>query len=377
MNPVDQLPFQTEPTNRLASTTTWEAGTRVWSSGDKQKLKCCRCYNETHDIRTFEFRTEDALPVRFEPGQFMTISAVVGDQTVERCYTISSPPTRPYLVSITVKRVPGGKMSNWLHDNMYPGRELIAFGPSGAFTPVCGPAAKLLYLSAGSGVTPVMSMARAAYDLGEDADITFVHSARTPADIVFREELLRFVERLPNFRVHFICEGVGEDVEWTGDMGRLSLEFLERRVPDFRSREVFTCGPAGYMTAAKEILREAGHNPAKYHQESFDISAGVAVVNPSFEPVSERSKGSFTVTLSKSSRTFTMSSTETVLAAAKKAGIAIASSCSQGVCGTCKTKVLEGTVDMQHNGGIREREIQKGFRLLCCSRPTSDLVLER
>jgi ferredoxin len=71
-----------------------------------------------------------------------------------------------------------------------------------------------------------------------------------------------------------------------------------------------------------------------------------------------------------------ITATDTVLSAARKAGVAIPSSCSQGICGTCKTKVLEGTVEMQHNGGIRDREVQKGFRLLCCSRPTSDLVLE-
>ncbi|MBL3931311.1 hybrid-cluster NAD(P)-dependent oxidoreductase, partial [Bacteroides thetaiotaomicron] len=86
---------------------------------------------------------------------------------------------------------PGGVMSNWLHDTMRPGGRMLAYGPSGSFTPTAAPAAKLLYLSAGSGVTPLMSMTRASIDLGLDLDIVFVHSARTPADIVFRNELQR------------------------------------------------------------------------------------------------------------------------------------------------------------------------------------------
>ncbi|MCA3799249.1 2Fe-2S iron-sulfur cluster-binding protein, partial [Burkholderia sp.] len=86
--------------------------------------------------------------------------------------------------------------------------------------------------------------------------------------------------------------------------------------------------------------------------------------------------GTYTVRLSKSGKTFEMNASETVLTAARKNGVALPSSCSQGICGTCKTAVLEGSVDMHHNGGIRQREIDKGLRLMCCSRPTSDLVLD-
>ncbi|SAL54600.1 ferredoxin oxidoreductase [Caballeronia udeis] len=375
MNSVERLfDRMPESADRLSSTGTWESGARQWPSSEQQTLICCRIVEETHDVRTFEFRTEDGLPVRFEPGQFMTVSGTVQGQSVARCYTISSPPTRPYLVSITVKRVPGGVMSNWLHENMKPGNQLHAYGPSGAFTSTASAAPKSLYLSAGSGVTPLMSMTRASVDLGLDRDIAFVHSARTPADIVFREELQRLVKLSPRLKVFFVCEGIGNEKTWVGATGRLSIQLLSEWLPDYADREVFTCGPAGYMSAVRDLLREGGHDPARYHQESFDISAAVAPEPAA--PERERAQDTFTVKLSRSSKTFTMGVSETVLSAAKKAGVVIASSCTQGVCGTCKTKVLEGTVDMKHNGGIREREVQKGFRLLCCSRPTSDLVLE-
>jgi hypothetical protein len=106
MNCAERIFERATPTqDRLTNAATWESGARQWPSSEQQTLTCCRVTDETHDVKSFEFRTQDGLPVRFEPGQFMTVSAIVQGQAVERCYTISSPPTRPYLVSITVKRV--------------------------------------------------------------------------------------------------------------------------------------------------------------------------------------------------------------------------------------------------------------------------------
>lgn len=365
----------------LTDSAMWERAGTQWTSSDKSVLVCCRIVDETHDVKTFIFNANTGVPFSFEPGQFITISVDINSQSLSRCYTISSPPTRPYTMSISVKRVPGGIVSNWLHDNLSPGSTLQAYGPSGVFTPSSYPAKKSLYLSAGSGVTPLMSMTRAGHDLGLNRDIVFIHSARTPADIVFRSELSQLSASADQLKVIHICESPGIEPDWSGPIGRLSLDLLERSAPDFREREVFTCGPAGYMHSVKEILRQGGHDPARYHQESFDISAGIAeggVKAAPAQPCSMAGDGrqSFSIRLARSGKIFTMESTETVLAAARKAGAPVPSSCGQGLCGTCKTALLEGDVDMQHNGGIRQREIDKGLRLLCCSRPKSDLVLD-
>jgi ferredoxin-NADP reductase len=360
---------------RFTDPITWGACGSQWNSGEQKTLQCCAVRQETHDVRTFIFRCADFSALSFEPGQFITISPVIGGQTVARCYTLSSSPTRPFAFSITVKRVPGGAVSNWLHDNLKPGDNLRASGPAGSFTPVGHPAAKLLYLSAGSGVTPLMSMTRTAADMAGNLDIVFVHSARTPADIIFHEELKRMQVGMTGLRVINICEGFGDTAEWRQPIGRLDLPLLSQQVPDFQEREIFTCGPQGYMEAVKSVLREAAFDFDHYHQESFDI----AVLNE--DPLIEQASPSdqqdvFTVTLSRSGRTFSMQGNQTVLSAAKKAGAIVPSSCSQGVCGTCKTALLKGTVEMNHNGGIRQREIDKGLRLLCCSKPTSDLIID-
>ncbi|MFJ3483104.1 2Fe-2S iron-sulfur cluster-binding protein [Pseudomonas sp. NPDC090202] len=361
---------------RFADADTWSLYGAQWNSAEQKTLRCCAVQDETHDVKSFFFQCADFAALSYEPGQFITVSPLIAGQSVSRCYTLSSSPTRPFSFSITVKRVPGGTVSNWLHDHLRPGDTLLASGPAGSFTPVAQPTRKLLYLSAGSGVTPLMSMTRAAVDLAADLDIVFVHSARTPADIVFRKELARMQGVSPRLQVLTVCEGRGEQPDWDQPIGRLSIELLQERVADFKEREVFTCGPQGYMTAVKSLLEQSGFDLRHYHQESFDI----ALLNeaPLIEaaPLGDQAEQLFSVTLARSGKTFSMPASQTVLAAAKKAGAIVPSSCSQGVCGTCKTTLLEGTVEMKHNGGIRPREIDKGLRLLCCSKPVSDLVLD-
>lgn len=368
-------PATASAAQRFTDPTTWGSFGSQWHSGEQKNLECLAVRQETHDVKTFIFQCADFSALSFEPGQFITISPVIGGQNIARCYTLSSSPTRPFAFSITVKRVPGGTVSNWLHEHLKPGDSLNASGPAGSFTPVGHPAAKLLYLSAGSGVTPLMSMTRAACDMAGNLDIVFLHSARTPTDIIFHAELTRMQAAMSGLRVISVCEGFDDTTQWQQPIGRLDLSLLNQQVPDYKEREIFTCGPQGYMEAVKSLLREAAFDFTHYHQESFDIAA--LNEEPLIEQVASLNQQDvFTVTLSRTGKTFSMPANQTVLSAAKKAGAIVPSSCSQGVCGTCKTALLKGTVEMNHNGGIRQREIDKGLRLLCCSKPTSDLVLD-
>ncbi|MET0428609.1 MAG: FAD-binding oxidoreductase, partial [Microvirga sp.] len=184
----------------------WDAVPGKWNADGDEVLVCCHVRSETHDVKSFLFRTRSPSLFRYRPGQFITLELEIDGEPINRCYTLSSTPTRPDTISITVKRQPGGKVSNWLHDNMKPGMEIKALGPAGDFSCTLRPAAKYLFLSGGSGVTPLMSMSRAHYDLGEDGDIVFVHSARTPRDIIFRRELAAMTNGMGRFRTAFVCE---------------------------------------------------------------------------------------------------------------------------------------------------------------------------
>ena len=312
----------------------------------------------------------------------MTYAFEIGGETLHRCYTISAAPTRPETISITVKRVPGGPVSNWLHDSLKPGMTVKALGPMGSFSCFAHPAPRYLFLSGGSGITPLMSMARTYHDLGEPKDIVFIHNARTSADIIFRDELELMARLNASFRFVPVVEAVSPQAPSSGFRGRISAALLAMVAPDFLSREVFVCGPSPYMAAVRSLLSDAGLDMARYHEESFNfeqlsMAEQREVLLDEVVLDAAPSVRSFHVEFTKTRRSIEVAENMTVLEAAKRAGMRLPSSCTQGMCGTCKSKKLSGTVSMTHQGGIRQREIDAGMVLLCCSKPTSDLVIER
>jgi ferredoxin-NADP reductase len=360
-----------------------------WADEDQTVLVCTAVSDATHDVKNFVFEPEGDQLFEFDAGQFLTLMLDIAGTPVNRCYTISSPPTRPNRIAITVKRVVGGKVSNWVHDNIVPGSKVKAMAPLGAFALTSRPAEKLLFLSAGSGITPLMSMLRTLYDLGSDADVVFLHSARTPSDIVFRSELAAIEMHMPNLRVVHVCEADYPSERWGGMRGRLSPTMLHTIVPDLLERTIFNCGPMPYMDAVRRILGELDYDLGSYHEESFTFDdpampgatpppegvayEDIAVAAP---PASDDGVATFSVEFTKSGRTVTCRADENVLDAAIAAGVRLPSSCSQGMCGTCKLPKLSGEVEMNHNGGIRPREITAGKILTCCSKPLSDLSLD-
>lgn len=361
--------------SRLHQHEYWRRLPPPWNSETEEALLCTHVRAETHDVKSFFFRSPAGHAFAFTPGQFLTLELDIGGTRLNRCYTISSPPTQPHTLSITVKRVPGGPVSNWLHDHLSAGMAVRTLGPAGVFSNALHPAERYLFLSAGSGITPLMSMARTHRDLCDDRDIVFVHNARTPDDIIFERELDLLASNLSRFRAHFVCEQLGRRPSWHGLTGRLSLPALALMAPDFLERTVFTCGPAPYMRAAREMLAQAGLNMSRYHEESFSFDEQATAPAP--EPRATSTGSSYTVRFERSQRSLGCAADQTVLDAARAAGLRLPSSCTQGMCGTCKVRLLSGEVDMRHQGGIRQREIDQGMVLLCCSRPLSDLIIEK
>jgi ferredoxin-NADP reductase len=335
-------------------------------------LRCTAVHRITHDVADFVLEAQEPTRFSFEPGQHLTVSISVSGQRLSRCYSLSSPPTRPDSLTITVKRVPGGPVSNWLHDHVRPGDSLEVSGPLGSFAPAGHPSEKQLYLTAGSGITPLMSAARTLVDEGTPADLVFVHHARTPDDIVFHGELDQMSGRHPGIRVVVVCDEDSPAQPWAGPRGRISSHLLAALVPDVLDREVFLCGPPAYMQAARACLSVAGVDPVRVHQESyvFGGASTPAVVQ------SVAAAATYSVEFRRSQRVVECPAGITVLESASHAGLSLPSSCHEGVCGTCKTTMVSGAVDMDHAGGIRQREIDRGQVLLCCSTPTEDLVLD-
>ncbi|WP_309133094.1 hybrid-cluster NAD(P)-dependent oxidoreductase [Brevibacterium sp.] len=344
----------------------------------------------THDVRTFELRAGWLGSVDFEPGQYVTMC--VPELGLERCYSISSAPFGTNTFTITVKRVPGGVVSNHLHDAVKVGSRLHVDGPYGLFSTSFHPASTHLFVCAGSGITPIMSMVRSLLADPEQnsVDIVVVHNAATPDDIIFRAELEQ-LDEVQGVSVVTMCSR--GSAARSGRRGRISAEVLAEVVPALREREVFVCGPAGYMATVRAILDELGVPGPQVHEESFVFgkspkerlmarSSGPG----SHERASEgRLAGTaagcnplarFGIEFRNSGMRTECDGATTVLDAALQAGIAAPSSCEEGACGTCKSLLVSGKVDMRHAGGIRPKEIAAGKFLPCCSTPLSDLVVE-
>jgi ferredoxin-NADP reductase len=245
----------------------------------------------------------------------------------------------------------------------------------GEFSTAVHPCEQRLFLSGGSGITPLMSIVRYDRDVGADPDTLFVNFARTPKDIIFRQELELLARRASRLKVAHVVESASGEPRWTGHQGRMSRGLLSLVAPDFRRREVFCCGPAPFMAAVRGLLREAGYPMTRYHEESFTLEdRSPAPQEPQPPPAATTT---YTITFSTSGRSITCGEDTTILAAARAAGLRLPYACTKGLCGTCKTRKLSGEVDMAHAGGIRQREIDQGFILLCCSKPRGDVVVER
>ncbi len=341
--------------------------------GLDQELVCVDAIWETHDVRSLVLDASPARDVGFRPGQHLTVRVEVDGQPMERCYSIASSPTRPERLTLTVKRVPCGPVSTWLHDGFGVGDRLHVRGPFGLFSMLEHPAPKYLFLSAGSGITPVMSMTRALQDRPGASDVAFVHSARTPADLIFRDELESMAATHDWLSVTLVCEGDAPGETWSGPRGRLTRTCLEAAVPDLVEREVFICGPEPYRQAVRDLLASAGVAPGRCHEESYVLAGAPTAPAPSgAAPVGT----GFAVEFRRSGRVVRCDPGSTLLEAALRAGVALPFSCGEGLCGTCKSTLLQGAVDMKHAGGIRPREIAQDKILVCCSTPLDDLVID-
>ena len=355
----------------------WSA--EPWS--DAEPLECAMVVPETGDTATFTFRSPSGAWFDYQPGQFITLDLPVDPKkgakgNIQRTYTISSSPSRPLSISITVKAQPDSQGTRWMLDHLKPGMQIRAFGPSGIFSFHRHPAQKYLFISAGSGITPMMSMTTWAWDSGEMPDITFVHAARRPSEIIFRERLEQFANRVPGLKLRFTVEEPDPFRAWPGYLGRLNQIMLGLMAPDYLDREVFCCGPEPFMQSVREMLVSIGYDMERYHQESFGAPVATEAEAPVIDDVAPVEGARAEIAFTASGVTARCDETDTVLAVAKASGLNIPSGCTFGLCGTCKVRKTEGEVHMVHNGGISDDDIAAGYILACCSRPLGRIAVE-
>lgn len=339
-------------------------------------VRCLRVEDETRDVKTFWFTCQDEEALRFKPGQFLTFTFAIDGKEAVRCYSISSSPTQPCQFAITVKRVSGGLVSNWLHDHLTAGDTATVSAPAGHFNCTDIVADRYLLLSGGSGITPGMSMVRWMRDTGRLGDVHFIHSARSPEDIIFHRELLQIDRQWPQFQLSLLCEDKGSELGWAGYRGRLNASLLAYLCPDYRQRTILCCGPAPYMQAVREMLGQLSFPMDQYVEESFGSPAAGPAIDTGGQEMLPDAALSSRVHFAVSAQEGKGSSCESLLDTALANGIWIPSACRTGICGSCKVRKVGGTVVMEGAMALSEKERDDGYILACCAYPQDDVTLE-
>ncbi|MCR9109339.1 hybrid-cluster NAD(P)-dependent oxidoreductase [Marivita sp. XM-24bin2] len=346
----------------------------IWT--DAEPLLCCAVVPEAPNVATFSFVSPSGHQFRYEPGQFLTLELPVPGGTVWKTYTISSSPSRPLTIAVTVKAQANSVGTRWMLDHLQPGMTVKATGPAGIFTLPRSEKKKYLFISAGSGITPSLAMTTYLYDRGTDIDVSFVHCAHRPQDIIARQRLEQMASRVPSIKLFFIVEEDDPYRVWTGLRGRLNQLMIGLIAGDYLEREVYCCGPEPFMDAVREMLIGLGYDMERYHQESFVAPVKKEEQLPEHDDVVPDEDTKASVVFTKSDVTADCYETDTVLVVARGSGIVIPSGCTFGVCGTCKVRKTAGEVHMVHNGGISEDDIDSGYILACCSKPIGAVEID-
>lgn len=369
--PADSPP---PPRPLLSGLTASQEHGNLWCEG-QTTLMVADIIEETPDVKTFRLAGESALLFSYKPGQFVSLLLTINGKTVQRSYSLSSSPSRPHMLEITVKRVPGGLVSNWLCDHVKLGDRLRISGPSGKFTCFEYPSSKILFIGAGSGITPIMSMLRWIADTGADVDVQVLASFRSPADILFHKELELLAARHRSFQVALtVTADLQSGDTWNGLTGRISPQMIESLVPDFKERHLFMCGPQPFMESVKALMHGLQFNMSHFHIESFGTSRsapGQETGAASLKLTGRQHK----VTFSKTGITVDTDENISLLNLAEAHGIEIEYSCRSGSCGACAVHCA-GEITESEECAIGAKEKQQGYIYCCCSVAKGDLVID-
>lgn len=316
------------------------------------KARVVRACRENADVRTLWLRPNHLWPGH-QPGQHVSVEVEISGRRLRRTFSISSPPRADGLLAITVKRRPEGKVSNWWNDVPVVGDVLTLGTPSGNFVLPASLPSKLVMISAGSGITPLMAMLRQLDACGTQSEVEFLSVARSESDALFLEEVYEIASRSPWLRprIHF-----------TGAAGRMAAADWDAVALQVSSAATFVCGPTAFSGDVQAAWARAG-NSEHLQTESFG--------GPILRGQGTRSE---TVEASRTKRTFVAAPGQSLLEAAEAAGLRPQSGCRVGVCHTCKCRKVSGVVEDLRDG--RSSDEPDEMIQLCVTTARSAVTLE-
>jgi 3-ketosteroid 9alpha-monooxygenase subunit B len=339
------------------------------ASGSRtHRLRVIEVIAETADAHSLVLQPTPESADRFvyRPGQFLTLKLPGTDgRAAARCYSLASSPHTGEPMKITVKRVAGGYGSNWVCDHLVVGDELEALPPAGTFTPDSLDA-DLLLVAGGSGITPVLSIAKSALARGQGR-VALVYANRDESSVVFRAELRELTEAYPDrlLVLHWL-----ESLQ-----GLPTADRLAAALAPYADREAFVCGPGPMMDAVEQGLRGLGVPGDRIHRERF-FSLGSDVFDTPAVVDSASAEGSSTADVELDGETHSVDwpSGTPLLDVLLAAGVDAPYSCREGACSACTCRVVAGAVKMLRNDVLDDQDITEGYVLACQAVPVTEQV---
>jgi ferredoxin-NADP reductase len=339
------------------------------SAARARTLEVAAVTRETADAVTLTLRDPSGLAIGFVPGQFFTLLVPFGDETLRRAYSASSSHLDPTQVTITVKRVAGGRVSSHLVDTAAVGQRLSVLGPSGDFTlaPDAAVARHVVAIAGGSGITPIMAITRAVLDSEPQSRVTLLYGNRDASSIIFAAELDRLAATGRLDVRHVLEDASGRAGAATG---RLDAATVAAHLDGCANDATFyICGPEAMMVEARTALTSRGVAADHVREERFTApNRRQSSHAPSAQPVTIRRSG---VALD-----VIVPAGATILDAGLAAGVPLKLSCAMGGCGACAVKLTAGEVAMDEPNCLGATERAGGTILACVARPLSPCTVE-
>lgn len=343
-----------------------------------------------HTLRIAEVRREcpDAFSLRFDvpesllrdyvftQGQHLTLMATIDGQEVRRSYSICSG-VDDGVLRVGIREVQGGVFSTWASRHLTPGAAVDVMTPDGRFHTPLDPAQAKHYVAfaAGSGITPILSLARTTLRRELRSRFTLIYGNRSASSAMFLEDLEDLKDRfLTRFSLITVFSRERQDIDlFHGRLDESRVRtFLDTLVPVSTIDEAFVCGPGDMIDAVERVLLDAGVAPGRVHVERFGVPAGAAENAPAPE---DAPQATIDIELDGVRRVIPFQSTDaSVLEAALRAGLDLPFSCKGGMCCTCRAKLLDGKVRMAKNYSLDPADVEAGYVLTCQAHPLTERV---
>ncbi|MFN8396927.1 MAG: ferredoxin--NADP reductase [Bacteroidia bacterium] len=346
-------------------------------------LKVVRVIRETSDASTIVFEKPTDGSFNYKAGQYLTLKLNVAGESLRRAYSLCTSPYVDSEMAVTVKRVEGGRVSNFVYSNLKAGDSVEVFPPMGNFSLVPNPssARHVVLFGGGSGITPLMSILKTVLGTEPESRVTLVYGNKDEESIIFKAELEQLVEKSGDrFRVVHILSHPSPS--WIGMKGLPLRHVVLGMAQDIMNsdklpKSYWMCGPGPMMEEVQAALGFLGIPREQIHRENF--AASLPEVTGEVKAAAEAKRGDYTITvrLDGAEKKVLVKSNQTVLEAVIGEGMDPPYACQMGVCCTCRAMRLSGKVEMEEDEGLSDAEIAEGYILTCQSHPlTPDVVIE-